>query len=78
MKVKRIVGAGFKASDWPWTVTGPGRGKKCPSYGAACAYALDHASRSGDTFYIREYDEVIARAEAGENGQAVLYEVAPA
>jgi hypothetical protein len=76
MKVKRIVGAGFKASDWPYTVTGPGHGKKCPSYGAACAFALDHASRSGDTFYIREYDEVIARAEHTELGAVLIVQAA--
>ena len=75
MKIKRIVGGNEKASDWPYVVTGPERGKRCPTYGAACAYALDHASRNGTTFYIRENDEVIARAEGSENRTATLYEV---
>lgn len=77
MKIKRIIGASVKASDWPFLVTGPGIGKRCSSYGAACAYALDHASRSGDTFVVKLEDEVIAKAIPGDTG-AVLHEGAPA
>lgn len=73
MKIGRHT---YRASEWPYTVTGPGIGKKCPSYGAACGYALDHASRTGGTFYIREYDEVIARAEATDAGSVLIEQAA--
>ena len=63
-----------KRDPLPFTVTVGDREKSLPSYGAACAFALDQASRTGTTIYIREYGDIIARAEGDEDGSAVLRE----
>ena len=63
-----------KRDPLPYTVTGPATEKALTSYGAACAFALDHASRTGTTFYVRSYGDIVARAEGAEDGSAVLRE----
>ena len=60
----------------PYLVTGPGRGKRCASYGAATATALDYCMREHRTYYVRDDTEkVVGRAEF-ENEGATWVEVA--
>lgn len=73
MKIRRY---GRTATVGAFDVVGPGVEKEgLPSYGAAVAFAMDHASRTGSTFEVREHGDVIGHARGGElPGTAVFAE----
>jgi hypothetical protein len=69
----KIARHDLRSKTYAVEVSGPTiEDRAAPCLEAGFAYALDLASRNAATYYIREFGDVVARAEPTEGGGARL------